>query len=67
MQPDPTPTELGRQRALQAIAERADLLADQQPADRSGLAEDDRAYLRAYCDTCRSVAQRLRCSMGVRG
>lgn len=63
---DLTPAQVGRMRALQRLAEGAlDLAALNDPAGRQQpLSDDDRAYLAAYADTCRSVAQRLRTSPG---
>lgn len=61
---DPTPAEYGRSRALQAIAEHAEALSNQPHADRSDIPAPDRAYLRAYIETCASVAARLRSSPG---
>lgn len=64
--PDPTPEAMGRMHALHRLAEQATLLADQRP-DQPGLNDDDRAYLRAYAETCRSIANRLRRSPGWEG
>lgn len=63
---DLTPSQAGRMRALQRLAEGAqDLAALNDPATRKQpLSDDDRAYLAAYADTCRAVAQRLRASPG---
>lgn len=61
---NPTPTDYGRSRALQALVERAEMLADQPQADAPGLNDDDRAYLRSFVATCRSIADRLRRSPG---
>lgn len=62
---DLDPAALGRMHALQRMAEQATLLADQRP-DQPGLNDDDRAYLRAYAETCRGIADRLRNSPGAK-
>ena len=58
MKPNPTPAALGRIHALQRLAEAATALADARQLPDT-LAPDDRAYLAAYAETCRSVAARL--------
>jgi hypothetical protein len=58
---DLSPEAVGRYHARQRIAERAEELAALRfAADDRTVAEDVRAYLAAYRDTCAEIAKRLR-------
>lgn len=61
---DPTPAQVGRMHALEDLAADAQQRANRRLGSAEGIKPDDRAYLAAYADTCRSVAQRLRASPG---
>lgn len=61
-----TPTEVGRMFAMQDMAADAQARADRAKPAQPNLAPEDVAYLAAYADTCRSVADRLRASPGAK-
>lgn len=63
---DLTPAEVGRMFALQDMAADAQARVDRIRTDQPNLAPEDAAYLAAYADTCRSVADRLRASPGAK-
>ena len=65
---DLTPAQVGRMHALEDLAADAQQRANRRLGSVEGIKPDDSAYLAAYlaayADTCRSVAQRLRASPG---
>jgi hypothetical protein len=60
---DRTPEQIGRSHALQRLAECAETLARTRGSGE-GLEPADAAYTRAYAETCRNFAERVRQAKG---